>query len=176
MRQQALDLAVERRAVGEIHQPDGAPSDLVLVGGTDAAPRRADAERRVCGFADRVELAVQRQDQRRVLGDAQIVGSDIDALFLEMGDLVEQRLRVEHHAIADDRQLSRPHDARGQQRELVGGAIDHQGVAGIMAALEADDDVGLLGQPIDDLALALVAPLGADHDNICHEDLSPGDR
>jgi len=48
-------------------------------------------------------------------------------------------------------------------------------VAGIMAALEADDDVSLLGQPIDDLALALVAPLGADHDNVCHEELSPGD-
>ena len=46
-------------------------------------------------------------------------------------------------------------------------------MAGIMAALKADDDVGLLGQPIDDLAFALVAPLGADHDNICHEELSP---
>ena len=64
----------------------------------------------------------------------------------------------------------------GKQRKLVGGAVDHQRVAGIMAALEADDDVGLLGQPIDDLAFALVAPLGADHDNICHEELSPRGR
>jgi hypothetical protein len=49
-------------------------------------------------------------------------------------------------------------------------------MAGIMAALEADDDVSLLGQPIDDFALAFVPPLGADHDNICHEQVSPGDR
>jgi hypothetical protein len=34
----------------------------------------------------------------------------------------------------------------------------------------------LLRQPIDNLAFAFVAPLGADHDNICHEDLSPKGR
>jgi hypothetical protein len=37
-----------------------------------------------------------------------------------------------------------------------------------MAALKADHDIGLLGQPIDDLAFAFVTPLGADHDNIRH--------
>ena len=31
-------------------------------------------------FAQRVELAMQRQDQRGVFGDAQIVGRDRDAL------------------------------------------------------------------------------------------------
>ena len=41
-------------------------------------------------------------------------------------------------------------------------------MAGIMAALEADDDVGLLGQPVDDLALALVAPLRTDDHYISH--------
>ena len=40
-----------------------------------------------------------------------------------------------------------------------------------MAALEADDDIGLLGEPVDDLAFALVAPLGADHHDIRHNDL-----
>jgi predicted ATPase len=37
-----------------------------------------------------------------------------------------------------------------------------------MAALEADDDVGPLGQPVDDLSLTLVAPLGANHYDIGH--------
>src|ERR1700704_5632159 len=41
-------------------------------------------------------------------------------------------------------------------------------MAGIVAALEAHDDIGLLRQPVDDLALPLVAPLGADDDNIGH--------
>ena len=45
-------------------------------------------------------------------------------------------------------------------------------MAGIMAALEAHHDIGALGQPIDDLALAFVAPLGADDHDIGHG-LSP---
>src|SRR4030088_3498816 len=46
-------------------------------------------------------------------------------------------------------------------------------MAGIMAALEAHDDVGLLRQPVDDLALPFVAPLGADDDDIGHSRIFP---
>ena len=75
MREQPLDLAVEHLQVGEIHQPDGAAADLVLVGRADAAPGGAD--RALAGglLARDVELLVQRQDQRRVLGDAQVVAA-----------------------------------------------------------------------------------------------------
>ena len=96
-------------------------------------------------------------------------GVTADALFLELRDLVDQRLRIDHHAVADDGELAPAHHARGQQRQLVGRAVDHQRMAGIVAALEADDDVGLFGQPVDDLALALVAPLGPDHYHIRHQ-------
>ena len=173
MRQQPVDLGAERRQVGQIHEADGAAADLVLVGRADAALGGADAGRELPILADRLELAMQRQDQRRVLGDAQIVRRHRDALFPERGDLVEQRLRIDHHAVADDRQLAAAHHAGRQQRQLVGDAVDHQRVAGIVAALEAHDDVGLLGQPVDDLALALVAPLGADYHHIRHQLLIP---
>src|SRR3954465_15401697 len=43
----------------------------------------------------------------------------------------------------------------------------------IVPALEAHHDGGALGQPIDDLALALIAPLGADHCDIGHLDARP---
>src|ERR1700755_491676 len=46
-------------------------------------------------------------------------------------------------------------------------------MTGIVAALEAHDDVGLLRQPVDDFALPLVAPLGADDDNIGHFEAVP---
>src|ERR1700688_874632 len=46
-------------------------------------------------------------------------------------------------------------------------------MAGIVAALETHDDVSLLRQPVDDLALPLVAPLGADDDNIGHFESVP---
>ena len=50
---------------------DRAATDLVLVGRTDAALGGADLEPGIGVLADRVELAVQRQDQRRIVGDAQ---------------------------------------------------------------------------------------------------------
>ncbi|GBD47193.1 hypothetical protein METY_0406 [Methylopila sp. Yamaguchi] len=50
-------------------------------------------------------------------------------------------------------------------------------MARVVAALEADDDVRLLREPIDDLALAFVAPLGADHDDVRHlAKILPPDR
>jgi hypothetical protein len=39
-------------------------------------------------------------------------------------------------------------------------------VAGVVAALEAHHAVGVFGQPVDDLALALVTPLRADNDDV----------
>jgi hypothetical protein len=75
-----------------------------------------DAQRHIRGFANAVELAMQRQNQHGIFGDAEIIGGDGDALLLEIGDLVEQRMRIENDAIADHRQLAGPHHARGQQR------------------------------------------------------------
>ena len=65
------------------------------------------------------------------------------------------------------------HHAGRQQPELEGDAVDDQRVAGIVAALEAHDDVGLFGQPVDDLALALVAPLRPDDHHIGHSNDFP---
>src|SRR5215471_14711692 len=46
-------------------------------------------------------------------------------------------------------------------------------MTGIVSALKTNDDVGLLRQPVDDLALPFVAPLGADDDHISHSQLFP---
>ena len=109
--QQAVDLGRQAREVEQVLDADGAPSHLVLVGGADAAPRRSDpafARRRL---AHLVELAMQRQDQRRRLGDAEVVAPDRQALPPEPGDLVGERPRIDDDAVADERQLARPHDA-----------------------------------------------------------------
>ena len=42
-------------------------------------------------------------------------------------------------------------------------------VARVIAPLRAHDDVRVLGEKIDDLAFAFVAPLGTDKDGIRHE-------
>ena len=119
---------------------------------------------------------MQRQDQRRVLGDHQGLGRDFHALAAQLLDLGDQRPGVEHHAVADDAELARPHDPRRQQRQLVDGAVDDQRVPGVVPALEAGDDVGALGEPVDDLALALVPPLGADHHHVAHARPPSGGR
>ena len=41
-----------------------------------------------------------------------------------------------------------------------------------MAALKADYDIRLLGEPVDNLAFSLVAPLGADDDHVRQSDAS----
>ncbi len=42
-------------------------------------------------------------------------------------------------------------------------AIDDEGVAGVVATLEARHHADPLSQQIDDLAFALIAPLGTEH-------------
>ena len=112
---------------------------------------------------------MQRQNQGRIFGNAQVVRCHGNPLPGEPVDLLDQRARIEHNAIADDRQLPRPHHPGGQQRQLVDGAIDDERVTRVVAALEAYHDVGLLREPVDNFPLAFVSPLGADHDHIGHQ-------
>ena len=85
--QQPVDLGAERREIGEIMHADGAAADLVLIGGADAAPGRADLAVAGGRLADLVELAMERQDQRGIAGDTQVFAADRDALALELLDL-----------------------------------------------------------------------------------------
>ena len=168
MGQEPLDLRAERRQIGQIGHADGAAADLVLVGRADAAAGRADLRARIGRFALLVELAVQRQDEAGILGNAQCFRRDRHALGRDALDLGDQRMRVDDDAIADHRQLAGPDDARGQKREFVGDAVDDERMSGIVAALEANHHIGLARQPVDDLAFAFVAPLGSDDNHVCH--------
>ena len=85
-----------------------------IVGRADAAARGADLRAGIGILAERVEIAMQGKDERAIVGDAQIVAADRDALRGEPLDLRHQRMRIDHDAVADHRQLARPHDARGQ--------------------------------------------------------------
>jgi len=55
-------------------------------------------------------------------------------------------------------------NSRRNQRQNGFLAADDQRMPGIVAALKAHHSLHLIGQQIDDLALALVAPLQADYD------------
>src|SRR5690606_25841377 len=90
------------------------------------------------------------------------------ALRLQFHYFGHERMRIEDDAVADDRKLALAYDARRQQRQFVDRPVHDQRMAGVMAALEAHDDIGAFRQPVDDLALALVAPLRADDHHIGH--------
>ena len=127
MGEQARDLAVERVRFGKVHQADRAAADLVLVGGADAALGGADLDP-FAGrqFPVRVELAMQREDQRDVFRDLEIFWRHLDALAAQLVDLSGEVIGVEHHAVADHRQFAGAHDARRQQRQLEHLAVDDQ--------------------------------------------------
>ena len=80
---------------------DAAPANLVFVGRTDAARRRADLPLAAARFRQHVELAVVRQDDVRLLADEQ-PPVDLDAHPRQLVDLLEQRLRIDDDAVADD--------------------------------------------------------------------------
>ena len=166
VRQQRVDLERQHVRLAEVANADGAASDLVLIGRTDAAARGADLLRASGALARLVERGVVGQDQRAGLGDAKPRDHASYAARFELVDLRQQGLRREHHAVADEAVDVAAQDARGNQVQHGLLAADHQRVAGVVAALEAHHALGAVGEPVDDLALALVAPLGADDDDV----------
>ena len=96
----------------------------------------------------------------------------------QLVDLRAQHHRVHHHAVADRAELAGVEDPGRDQVELEGLAVADDRVAGVVAALEADHEVGLLGEQVDDLPLPLVAPLGADDYHSWHgeSECRPGRR
>ena len=77
-------------------------------------------------------------------------------------DFLQQAGRIEDHAGGDHALDLGAENAAGDERELEGLAAGDDGMAGVGPALVADDDIVLLGEQIDDLALGLIAPLQSD--------------
>ena len=144
MRAQPVQLRIERIQMRQIAHADRAAADLVLISRADTAPGGADFAGAGSGFAQPVQIAVQRQDQRAIIGDREILGGDADALAGQLLDFRLQRPWIEHHAIADDRQGAGDDTGR-QKRQLEHIAVDHERVARIVPALKTDDGVGTAG-------------------------------
>jgi hypothetical protein len=109
---------------------------------------------------------VVRHDQVRVAGHQQLAGVDVAAG--QVVDLLQHERRVDDHAVADDRDHAAGQHTAGQQVQRVLLTGDDDGVAGVVAALVADDVVDAVAEQVGRLALALVAPLGAEQDHRRH--------
>src|SRR5207249_5842150 len=148
--------------VAQVAHPDAAPPVLVLIGGANAAAGRADF---LPSFAGPVEELVERERQVGAVRYVELVLRP-DTPLTERVELREERLGIEHDAVADQAHRTL-NDPRGKlvKSELPGAGLDR--VARIRSALIAHDQIGALGEHVDDLPFALVAPLGADdHDAV----------
>src|SRR5919112_4967372 len=165
--EQALEPRPERPLVEEVLEADPVPRCPILVRRSDAPTRRADARTTQSGLAGHVEGTVVREDH--VGGEARPEPADIDPPRGQPVDLVDERRRVDDHARADDRDDVRVQHAGRDEMELEHLVTEHQRVAGVVAALVANDERRLLGEEVRSLALALVAPLEADDDRRRHQ-------
>ena len=95
------------------------------------------------------------------------------AQLADRADLLHQRHRVNHNAVADHAGDARVEDATRDevQDERLGvlAFAPADRVAGVGTALVAGDDVDVLAEQVDDFAFAFVAPLAPDHYGCGHE-------
>jgi hypothetical protein len=166
------DLLAQDLLVEHVLHADPQARRLVGVAGADAAAGGADLERAEPRLAGVVEQQVVGHDQVAVGRHPQAAG--VDARGAQRDQLVDQDLRVDDDAVADDAALAGVEDPRRHEVELPLAIAAHDRVAGVVAALEAHDRVGALGEQVGDLALALIAPLGADDDYSRHAGKSIG--
>ena len=111
-----------------------------------------------------------RQDQVRAVREQQVV-ADLHAEALELAHFLFERHGVHHHPVPDDAENARVQDARGNQVQHEALPVHDHGVARVVAAVVASHHLHPGREQVDDLALALVAPLGACDDDIRHGEL-----
>ena len=158
-------LGREALAMKQIGDAQCAARDLVLIRRPNAASGRADRILALRLFTRLVERNVRGKNQRTGGAHAQALEYR-NALSDQHFRFLEKRLERQHHPIADETTHMRVQDSGRDQRQNGFLSADDQRMTGVVAALEAHHRVRLVGEQIDDLALAFVAPLQADHDQI----------
>ena len=83
-------------------------------------------------------------------------------------DFVDERGGIDDHAGADHRVTAGPQNSAGDQLQNIAIAADDDGVPGIVATGYARDVFERTGEIVDDLALAFIAPLRANHHDRIH--------
>jgi hypothetical protein len=165
--QDDVELLSEDLRVVQVLDTKADPGGLVAVRRPDAALRRAERVLPEEPLGHALELEVPRHDQVRVPRDRQ--PRRVDAEAGQRVDLLEEDARVDHDAVGNHRGDVRIQDPRGDQVEPKDLPLRDHRVPGVVAALVPDDEVHPVGQVVDDLALALVAPLRTEDDGGRHD-------
>ncbi len=113
-------------------------------------------------LARQLDHSVIRQDHLRPVRDKQLP-LGVHAQTVQLLDLFQEGHRIQHHAVADHRQAVRPQHSAGHQLQNELLPVNDHGMAGVVAARIARHHSKALREHIYDLALALIAPLGAQY-------------
>ena len=112
---------------------------------------------------------MKRHHQVSTVGNHKILRGDLDPLFGEAVDFIEQGNGIHDHTVANNALLTGPEDAGGNEVKNVFLTVANNGVASVVTALSPHHDVGFLREEVDDLSLTFIAPLGANHYGVRHE-------
>ena len=102
------------------------------------------------------------------VADLEVFRRDGNARLAQGLHLAPKRLEVDHRAVAEHVYHARAEDARGDQVQRELAVFVDDGVARVVAALVADDDVVFLRDKVHHAALALIAPIHAYDRAVCH--------
>ena len=143
-----------------------APRHLVFVGWSNALAGRANPGiGALRGFTRAVKRGVVAENERATRADLE-ARTNFDTAAFQFLDFGKQVVDVKHDTVADVAVHAGANDSRGNQVELVDLVAHNKRMACIVTALEAHDALCVISQPIDNLALALIAPLSSNYDDI----------
>ena len=122
-------------------------------------------------FFQFVQQRVVRQHDMGVAADLQVLAGD--AAAFQVRQFADERGRVQHDAVRDHAERVRVQDSRRDQVQLVLvlaalGVGDDHGMPRVGAAAPAHDDIFVMGQEVNQLALALVPPHRPNDHGVCH--------
>lgn len=153
--------------VEEIAYPHAAARHLCAVGWADALLCRADEPVAQFHLLEPVNLLVKVKDDMSPVADKDAIRV-VKAVLGQSLELVEEGRDVDHASAADQVDAGRVDKTGRQDVEIVRVSIGDDGVASIVTALGTAAELGAGAKDVDELAFALIAPLGAADDGGGH--------
>jgi hypothetical protein len=111
-----------------------------------------------------IGLYLNVTDEVGAVGDQQ-TALVVDPVLVQLRELVEHGRNVQDNAVAQDVYTLVVKDTAGEQVESVLVPVGNDSMAGVRTSVETRADIVILGQDVDELAFALVTPLGTQDDS-----------
>jgi hypothetical protein len=144
---------VHELLVEDFADSDTGASGLGLVARADALLGGADGASAELNLFEAIDERVQLEEGVSAVTDEDAVLVS-EVVLLELLELVEELRHAHDGSRADEVDGLRVDQAGGQDVEVVSDTIDDDGVTGVVATGRASGDLELLGQEVDELALA----------------------